>query len=81
MPTITKHILTYDDKKPNKCCTRVTEGERSHDHGWGVHESIAHTELETMYLRNDTLNSLPNTQSRTEVVTLTNYTKLICNSI
>ncbi len=69
------YTLTYDDKKPNKCCTRVTEGERSHD-GWGVHASIAHTELETMHVLKKRHPSLPNTQSRTEVVTLTNYANI-----
>ena len=45
---------TYDDKTPNKCCTRVTEGERLHS-GWRFPKFIAHSELEPKYLRNDTL--------------------------
>ncbi len=48
------NTLTYDDKTPNTCCTRVTEGERSAQ-GWGKPNFIAHTELEPKYLRNDTL--------------------------
>ncbi len=46
--------ITYNDKIPDKFCTRVTKEERSHD-GWGVHISIAHTELEPKYLRNNAL--------------------------
>ncbi len=45
---------TYDDKAPsNKCCARVTKGEKSL--GWGSTKFIAHSELEPKYLRNDTL--------------------------
>ncbi|XP_064385185.1 TNF receptor-associated factor 4-like [Halichondria panicea] len=44
----------YDDKKPDKYCTRVTEGERSKN-AWGNPQFIAHSELEPKYLRNDTL--------------------------
>ena len=47
------HIITYDDDTLNKYCARVTEGERSF--GLGHPQSIAHTELEPKYLRNDTL--------------------------
>ncbi len=50
---IKTHTLPYDDKTPNTCCTRVTEGERGV--GWGYPKFIAHTELEPKYLRNDTL--------------------------
>ncbi|XP_064385188.1 TNF receptor-associated factor 4-like [Halichondria panicea] len=45
---------TYDDKTPNMCCARVTEGEIV-SHGWGYSQFIAQTELEPKYLRNDTL--------------------------
>ncbi len=48
--------ITYDDKTPNTSCTRVTEGKRSNSaRGWGYSTFIAHTELESKYLRNDTL--------------------------
>ena len=60
------HTLAYDDKTPNKCCDRVTEGERSIT-GRGRTMFIAHTELAApIFTKRHP--SLSNTQSRTEVV-------------
>ncbi|XP_064385150.1 TNF receptor-associated factor 6-like [Halichondria panicea] len=47
------YTLPYDDKVPNDCCARATEGERGV--ALGSVKFIAHTELEPKYLRNDTL--------------------------